>query len=171
MENSHKPAMKPGVRGWLFLFAITLVAVAPLVRLISLVTSFGPVAAVAEHYPKFVAVYGVTCVMELALIAWSIAGGAAILRTRPGAPRLVKLFLLVNPMALFLCTIAYVMADLPRSVLDVMTKVGANITAKAILYSIVWGLYLKFSRRVRETFPGRGQARVGQDTPSLLKAS
>jgi uncharacterized protein DUF2569 len=170
MENSNKPAMKPGVRGWLLLFAITLVAVAPLVRLIGLVTSVAPVAAVAEHYPKFVAVYGITCVVELALIAWSIAGGVAILRMRPGAPGLVKLFLLVNPIALFVCTIAYAMAGLPQNVLEAMTKVGANITSKAILYSIIWGLYLKFSRRVRETFPGC-RARVGQDSPSLLKAS
>jgi len=171
MENSHKPAMKPGVRGWLFLFAITLVAVAPLVRLISLVTSFGPVAAVAEHYPKFVAVYGVTCVMELALIAWSIACGVAIFRMQPGAPRLVKLFLLINPIAMFVCTIAYGMADLPQSALQAMTKLGADITAKALVYSIIWGLYLKFSRRVRETFPSRGPARIDQDTRSLLKAS
>ena len=171
MENSQKPAMKPGVRGWLFLFAITLVAVAPLVRLISLVTSFGPVAAVAEHYPKFVAVYLVTCVMELALIAWSIACGVALLRMRPDAPRLVKLFLLINPIAMFVCTIAYALADLPKTVLHTMTQVGADITSKALLYSIVWGLYLKFSRRVRETFPSRGPARVEQDTRSLRKAS
>ena len=171
MESTNKPSMKPGVRGWLFLFAITLVAVAPLVRLISLVTSIGPVAAVAEHYPKFVAVYGVTCVMELALIAWSIACGVAIFKMRPGAPRLVKLFLLINPIAMFVCTIAYALANLPKSVLETTTRVGADITSKALLYSIVWGLYMKFSRRVRETFPSRGPARVDHSTRVLRKAS
>jgi hypothetical protein len=155
MENKTKPAMRPGVRGWLWFFAVTLVALGPLVRLVSLVTSFAPVAAVAERFPKFVAVYVAACVMEVALIAWSIACGVAIFRVSPSAPKMTKLFLLLNPIAMFVCTIAYGLADLPKSVLDTMLNVGAQITSKALLYSIVWGLYLKFSKRVRETFPGR----------------
>ena len=159
-------AKRSGVRGWLWFFALTLVALGPIVRLVSLVTSFAPVAAIADRFPKFVAVYVVTCVMEVALIAWSIACGVAIFRMSASAPRMAKWFLILNPIAMFLCTIAYGMADLPKTALDAMLKVGADITSKALLYSIVWGLYLKFSKQVREKFPSSSVS-----APQIRKAA
>ena len=160
MDNTTKPAMKPGVRGWLLFFAITLVAVGPLVRTVGLIASYAPVAAIAERFPKFVAVYAATCVVELALIAWSIWAGVSILQARRGAVRVARLFLILNPIMLFVCTIAYALANLPPQVMDVMSKTGAEITSRALVYSIIWGLYLKFSKRVRETFGGHSPARL-----------
>ena len=167
MEGTVKPAERSGVRGWLFFFAITLVAIGPLVRVVSLFTSYAPVAAVAAQYPRFVVIYAVTCFVEVALIAWSVMAGAAILNARPHAKRLATWFLLMNPIVMFLCTIAYGLADLPPSAMDVISRVGAALTARAVLYSIIWGLYLKLSRRVRETFPG---AVKGPSAPKVAVA-
>src|SRR5262245_4128088 len=88
MERAIQPSARPTVKGWLFFFGLTLVAIGPLVRVVSLIISYPAVAAVAGRFPKFVVVYAVTCLAEVALIAWSVISGVAILKARPHAKRL-----------------------------------------------------------------------------------
>ncbi|HZI89045.1 MAG TPA: DUF2569 family protein [Candidatus Polarisedimenticolia bacterium] len=159
---------QPKVGGWLFFFAITLIVIGPLVKLIGIVLTYQPVASIMPSYPKFATMYVASAVMDLVLIAASIFAGISILQVRPYALRVTRMFLFLSPLIMFVCVIAYSSADLPAKASDAMNRAGAMQVSRMLIYAIVWGLYLKFSKRVRETFPNRGGKTQGA---SLSKAA
>ena len=49
----QNPSKVTKVGGWLLFFAITLLVINPVMRLVGIVSSFGPVASIAAKYPRF----------------------------------------------------------------------------------------------------------------------
>ena len=152
MEEVRQDRRRPKVGGWLFFFAITLVVFNPAMKLVGILTSFGPVSSIAWKYPRFSVTYSILFAVDVAMMVWSIVAGLAILKVRPYAVRLAKLFLLVNPLILFGAAVALGYSDLPAKANNAMNIEGANQASRAILYGIIWGIYLSRSRRVKETF-------------------
>jgi len=148
----QNPSKVTKAGGWLLLFAITLLVINPVMRLVGIVSSFGPVASVAANYPRFTITFAIIFACDVAMMVFSIAAGVAILRVRPSAVRLAKTFLLVNPLYLFVATVALGYSDLPAKANDAMNIEGANQVARTLIYTVVWTIYLHRSRRVRGTF-------------------
>ena len=164
------PPKKAG--GWLLLFAITLLVVIPGMRLLGIVSSFGPVAAIASRYPRFTVIFAVVLALDVAMMVWSVAAGVALVRVRPYAVRLAKWFLIANPIVLFVSTIALTYSDLPAKANDAMNMDGAQQVSRTLFYTIVWSIYLHRSRRVKETFaPSTPSVRAPAAMPARKIAS
>ena len=156
MEGIRQGASKRAkVGGWLLFFAITLLVINPGMRLVGIVSSFGPVAAIASQYPRFTIIFSIVLALDVAMLVWSIAAGVALLRVRPYAVRLAKWFLIVNPIVLFVAAVAFGYSDLPAKARDAMNMDAANQCSRTLVYTIVWSIYLRRSRRVKETFAPR----------------
>jgi hypothetical protein len=172
MENLKQDRRHAKVGGWLLLFAITLLVFNPAMKLVGILGSFGPVAAIASKYPRFSAIYAALFAIDVAMMVWSIAAGVALLRARPYAVRLAKLFLIVNPLLLFGAAVALGSSDLPAKARDAMNMEGAKQVSRTIVYGIIWGLYLARSRRVKETFaPPVTASRTSSELPARKVAS
>ena len=165
----QNPSKVTEVGGWLLFFAITLLVINPVMRLVGIVSSFGPVASIASSYPRFTITFAIVFACDVAMMAFSIAAGVAVLRVKPYAVRLAKTFLLVNPIYLFVATVAFGYSDLPAKANDAMNMEGANQASRTLLYSIFWAIYLHRSRRVRGTF-APPMTRASADVPREMPA-
>jgi len=151
--RTHLPSERPKVGGWLLFFAISLIAVAP-AGIARIVSGYPSMTKIATASPKFKGVYVITSVVEFVVIGFGVFAGVSILRARPYAVRVTKIFLLVNVLALGKW-FAYELLALPAGMVPLIYLEMAAEAVSRIPYSIIWVLYLSRSRRVKATFAPR----------------
>lgn len=153
MEDATKsPSDRPRVGGWLLFFAVILVGIGPLLRLTVFILDYPAAASVAAAYPRFGTIHYLVCFGDLAMTGLSIYAGISILRVRPNAVRIAQTFLFLNVLLVIAANVGYWLSGLPSEGLRAVTSESARVGGRTILSSIVWGLYLSRSRRVKETF-------------------
>jgi len=128
-----------GIGGWLLFFCVSLTIISP--------------AAIVYFTAKSVIVSGRALagnemfqLVNTALVVYGVIVGITLWRTRRGAVRQIKVFLLVN------AAVACIEAILGTA-LGLQPPVGVVGYIAEILYLGLWLLYFSNSRRVANTFP------------------
>lgn len=124
-----------GVGGWLLLFCVGLIFIAPL---------YGAAEILENPTDVFVIVF------DLSLAAFSIYTGITIWRIQPIALKLVKAYFIVSLVVACLAILGSFSADLKET--QGKTTSPLVIGLRLLVYVAIWWSYFKKSARVKATF-------------------
>lgn len=151
---SHKSYK--GVKGWLFILCILMVALIPGKSLFYLVGLFAKYSTFFPAYPgPAIATVGFT-VVAVGVMSFSIYAGTGLWAIRSGAVRVAKISLLsiagCSLLEVSLLMLFPLLAGLPwRRVTPIIPAVLKEFLQQTILIAI-WYVYLCTSKRVRDTY-------------------
>ena len=128
-ENAH--GQLEGVGGWLLLFCIGTTMITPVVAIFTAASS------------RDLSVW----LVELGLASLAIFTGISLWAGRKNALRLVKIYFIV-----LLCLAALALLGSSSTTTDPSHLEGTPAAVRTLSTVVIWGLYFKKSKRVRNTF-------------------
>jgi len=143
-----------GVGGWLGFFVIGQLVLRPLRMLAELNDPKNMVTPIFEaQFPATATVIGIEKGVNIGLLAFGLVVGFMLWKVRtPFSVKLTKIYLIVNPIIVFLDAIALKFTDVPPSVLDeLMPKAWIEVGVVTVI-CLIWFLYFTRSERVRATY-------------------
>lgn len=148
-ETSDEPK---GIGGWLFFLCLILTILAPAVTLISMVVGLSDGLRFMGVVPGWTGFLVTDTVLSLAVVAFSMTAGIALWRTRPNGARLATAALGVIILYNLAALVMTKLFPLPNEVESEMLKELTPSSLRGVVVSLIWLVYLKKSRRVRNTF-------------------
>lgn len=141
----------PRVVGWLYLFYLILM-VAPLFHLRTIVLIYQQVAMFFEVSPATSWLFVADVVIRLGLSAFGIFVARGLVSGRANVIRSAKRFLLATFVFAVLSNVVPFFVPMPAVARTVflLTVWGPSVTCFA--WVVIWSAYLRWSRRVRETY-------------------
>lgn len=141
-----------GVRGWLLLFCLNLTILDPSAVLFNLFVVSNLAKPYFSQHPGFFRLVLVNGVVGIALAVFSLYAGVSLWKRLPGAPAAAKKYLAAisafSIAAPFLPSL-FGSEDVPNRETFYLNCLNSLFT---LIYATAWYLYLKRSRRVRETY-------------------
>jgi len=152
--QNKKRKEKSGVGGWLLFFCIQLVILGPLFSSGKLYNEWELSQPVFENYPALRNVVLFENIGSALLLAYGFFAGLSIWKGESNGRKVARIYLLFRLFGMVLIEfIALVMmGDLPSVVLESVFAALAGVAFREGVYFLVWWLYFKFSKRVRNTY-------------------
>jgi len=142
-----------GVKGWLFLFALQLTVLTPIWSLISIARNFNDLSPVMDAFPSVLGGVVIDMIMILSVIGFGIYCGILIFNLKTQAIILAKRYLIVFFIFSILeFPIFIAFSGLPAEVNKIILGESVGGIFRALIYVIIWYLYLTKSKRVKNTF-------------------
>jgi hypothetical protein len=142
-----------GVRGWLLVLCLYLMVLVPLLALLGLVGVWQS----SVRSAMLANALGFEAALELALAAFGFYAGLALVRQRPNAPSIAKVYfitmLTLGVLGLGIVLMGAVSNFSDAAVANQLRGPATVATLRQILLSGAWLLYLERSLRVRGTYP------------------
>ena len=141
-----------GVRGWLLLLCLNLTILDPMAVLVNLFT----VSEVARPYfgqqPGLFHLIMVNGIVGIALAVFSLYTGVSLFRRTPGAPQTARrYFAAISAYAIVSPFLPFLLRSEQLSNRETLYINSLN-SFFTLIYAGAWRLYLKKSKRVRETY-------------------
>jgi len=141
-----------GVRGWLLFFCIQIAILAPPLTLLNVSRELLDLVRLDALLSRVGAMILLDSASRLTLAAIGVVAGVSLWLRRQGAVAFVRVYLLAYlGVYLLLIALPYVCA-LPAEVRGRVAAIYFQRAAIAIPSTIVWSLYFRTSRRVRDTY-------------------
>lgn len=142
-----------GVSGWLRFFCFSLAVLTPALVIVDLAQNLDAAAKMpaASWWLIPFAWYRAALTMIIALLA--VRAGVKLWRVEPRAVSVAKRYLVAQvPLALVAHIIALVAANVPEAASSAISRAEGGALFRNIFYNLCWLLYLRSSRRVRNTY-------------------
>lgn len=145
-----------GVGGWLAFFCFGLIVLAPGLGVLQMLGGWAQAESVFDIYPAIKGIIIFEYVGSAALFIYGFFVGVAIWGGNPGGRELAKRFLLIRLCGMIaieaIALVAMGFMSVPSAMLQ--QGIGGAIGAvfQSAVYFTVWWLYLKKSKRVRNTY-------------------
>jgi hypothetical protein len=149
-----------GVGGWLLLLCISLTILSP----IRLVADFNSVRRQLAPHIAFEPAYRTLIfgcgVLNLSVAVGLFVAGSMLWWRRPRAVRAAKIALSYYVCSLGPMSILSYLAGLPPEIAKVWSVTILKTIPLAVVYPLIWFLYLSYSKRVRATYPAELERQV-----------
>jgi hypothetical protein len=150
--NSTGSELK-GIRGWLLVLIAYLLLYEPLRALpVLLALSLNPASAAVQN------VLVIGAVVQTAIALFSLYAGISLLRRRPGALSIAKIYFVVmltlGVLELGMVILGAVVSSSDPTIASMVRGPAAVTAVLQVVISGAWLVYLEQSRRVRATFAG-----------------
>lgn len=155
LNSEHSPQIKIG--GYLLFFAIFLIFLLPFINLPFNIFYFYEVSNSLRWYPMLGQVSKIVVVVSVLVVLYGIYTGILIWRIHSDAVRYANIFLNIY-IAYSILTFFTAMASIPfkdiqsSNIILGLFKYLFRVTLFSLAIMIHWKIYLKKSRRVKETF-------------------
>ena len=147
-----------GVKGWLLLLCISMTILDPGAILFNLILVTDVIRPLFEQYPAFLRLLLINGACGIGLAVFSIYAGISLWKALPHAVPVAKRYL----MSVFAYSIISIylprLVGIPEGLSESTSKNTLFNSLTVMMYTTLWYLYLKYSRRVRATF-GMAQGR------------
>jgi hypothetical protein len=145
---------KVKIGGWLAFFCIVLVFLCPFFSLCKMLIDWNNAQAFFKHFPaiKTAAIFEYTGISIILLFGFFI--GITILCGNPQGPKLARSYLLIRLIGFISFEfIAFQMINrLPSKIVSLWWSEVTKILLVEAAFFLVWWLYFKFSKRVKNTY-------------------
>jgi hypothetical protein len=142
-----------GVRGWLLVLCLYLMALIPALAILGLIGAW----QTAPSSPILQSALALEAVFELALAGFSFYAGLMLYRVRPNAVSIAKVyFITILTLGLLGLGIVVLASFGQRSDVafsNMLRGPAAFAAIRVVLLSLIWLVYLERSKRVRATYP------------------
>lgn len=146
-----------GVGGWLFLFALQLTVLTPLWSLINMVADIKEYAPIIDAFPSLLTGIVINTIMTTSLLGYGIYCGVLIFKEKSQAIMMAKRYLVAFILyAVIEYPIIIGLSGLPSEANRIILSEAVGVFFKALIYVIIWYLYLTKSKRVENTFAVTG---------------
>lgn len=143
-----------GVRGWLLFLCVMWTILIPFVLLIETGYSLRDLPIIlfnAELFPGLAAALIIDLFLSLGIVAFSITAGVRLWRIKPGAVRTARIFL-YSFFAYSTVSSILIYLAIPPEIRNVTSFDITKEFIQSAVYSIIWLLYLRRSKRVASTY-------------------
>lgn len=142
-----------GVRGWLLVLCLYLMAFIPLKAALGLVGVWQAAARSAALQNAVV----FSLIFEIALAAFAVYAGLLLYRLRPNGVAVAKIYFIVTltlaVLGLGMVILGSIGQSTDRALTNVLKGPAVLAVTSQILISAAWLFYLERSKRVRATYP------------------
>jgi hypothetical protein len=153
-EKMRKKTTLSGVGGWLMFFCVSLIILSPLYSMSRLTSAYEKAQPALERFPTLKAAVQFETAGVVALLIYGIIVGCIIFSGSPSGRRIARQFLLIRLFGFIgIEAVAFWMiSQVSPAALSAGAENAVTGIAREFIPFIIWWLYFKRSKRVRNTY-------------------
>ncbi len=154
LQKSTVEKIQPqaGVGGLLALLCFVLIVISPLRNVYEIYSGYVEVSPYFTVYPGLEKLSYFTLVLYVVVILLSVYSGIALLKCKPWAVRVAKIFLVVFLLVNLIQPALLFVFDLPDELVEASLEAPVSFYLPPVIFFIFWYGYLSTSTRVKLTY-------------------